>query len=51
VTTVTFEDEDHGQTLLTLSEVYPSKAAVDESIGMETGCPSSSSSSTTCSSP
>jgi len=39
VTTVTFEEKD-GQTLLTLHEVYPSKAALDEAIvGMEDGMP------------
>lgn len=36
VTTVTFEETD-GQTLLTLTEVYPSKAAADASVGMEDG--------------
>lgn len=39
VTTVTFEDRD-GQTLLTLRELYPSKAALDEAMaGMEDGMP------------
>jgi uncharacterized protein YndB with AHSA1/START domain len=37
VTTVTFEAQDDGQTLLTLTEVYPSKAAAEASIGMEDG--------------
>jgi uncharacterized protein YndB with AHSA1/START domain len=32
VTAVTFEDKD-GQTLLVLSELYPSKAALDEAMG------------------
>ena len=37
VTTVTFEERD-GKTVLTLHELYPSKAALDESaIGMEDG--------------
>jgi uncharacterized protein YndB with AHSA1/START domain len=40
VTTVTFEDEDHGKTLLTLSELYPTKEALDESfVGMEDAMP------------
>ena len=39
VTTVTFEEQD-GQTLLVLHELYPSKAALDEAmIGMEDGMP------------
>jgi uncharacterized protein YndB with AHSA1/START domain len=39
VTTVTFEEQD-GQTLLVLHELYPSKAALDESLaGMEEGMP------------
>jgi uncharacterized protein YndB with AHSA1/START domain len=39
VTTVTFEDQD-GQTLLVLHELYPSKAALDEAIaGMADGMP------------
>lgn len=36
VTTVTFEEED-GQTLLTLREVYPTDAAFEASLGMEAG--------------
>ena len=40
VTTVTFEDEDDGKTLLTLSELYPTKEALDESfVGMEDAMP------------
>jgi uncharacterized protein YndB with AHSA1/START domain len=39
VTTVTFEEQD-GRTLLVLHELYPSKAALDESLaGMEEGMP------------
>ena len=39
VTTVTFEDKD-GRTLLVLQELYPSKAALDESfVGMENAMP------------
>lgn len=39
VTTVTFEDQG-GQTLLTLTELYPSKEALDEAyVGMEGGMP------------
>ncbi|MBR7619620.1 SRPBCC family protein [Phenylobacterium sp. 20VBR1] len=39
LTTVTFEDQGD-QTLLTLSELYPSKAALDDAfIGMEGGAP------------
>ncbi|MEI9889798.1 MAG: SRPBCC domain-containing protein [Caulobacteraceae bacterium] len=33
VTTVTFEALDDGRTLLVLSELYPSRAALDESDG------------------
>jgi uncharacterized protein YndB with AHSA1/START domain len=36
VTTVTFEEKD-GRTLLTLSELHPSKAALDASIGASEG--------------
>lgn len=37
VTTLTFEDKD-GQTLLTMTEVYPSKEALDQALaGMEDG--------------
>jgi uncharacterized protein YndB with AHSA1/START domain len=40
VTTVTFEETGSGKTLLTFHELYPSKAALDESfIGMEAGMP------------
>jgi uncharacterized protein YndB with AHSA1/START domain len=39
VTTVTFEDDDD-RTLLTLSELYPTKAALDQSfVGMEDAMP------------
>ena len=39
ITTVTFEDVD-GSTLLVMSEVYPSKDALDQSfVGMEDGTP------------
>ena len=38
VTTVTFEEKD-GQTLLTLSELYPSKEALDANRGAEDGLP------------
>ncbi len=39
ITTVTFEEEG-GRTLLILSELYPSKEALDESfVGMEDGTP------------
>jgi len=39
ITTVTFAETD-GQTLLVLSEVYPSKEALDQSFeGMEGGMP------------
>ncbi|MBK1870169.1 SRPBCC family protein [Taklimakanibacter albus] len=34
ITTVTFEEKD-GKTLLVLRELYPSKEALDEAIGME----------------
>ncbi len=34
ITTVTFEEKD-GKTLLVLHELYPSKEALDEAIGME----------------
>ncbi len=40
VTTVTFEEEEEGKTLLVLRELYPTKEALDESyIGMEGGTP------------
>jgi uncharacterized protein YndB with AHSA1/START domain len=40
VTTLTFEEEDGGRTLLVLHELYPSKEALDEAIaGMEGGMP------------
>lgn len=40
VTTVTFEDEDGEKTRLTLSELYPTKEALDESfVGMEDAMP------------
>ncbi|MDQ0136421.1 uncharacterized protein YndB with AHSA1/START domain [Neorhizobium galegae] len=40
VTTVTFEEEEGGKTLLVLSELYPSKEACDESCaGMEGAMP------------
>ena len=38
VTTVTFEEKD-GRTLLTLSELYPSKEALDANRGAEDGLP------------
>jgi uncharacterized protein YndB with AHSA1/START domain len=39
ITTVTFEDQD-GQTLLVMTELYPSKEALDASyVGMECGTP------------
>ncbi|PIB92912.1 SRPBCC family protein [Caulobacter sp. FWC2] len=38
VTTVTFEDRD-GQTLLTVHELYPSKAALEAQAGGEQGLP------------
>lgn len=38
VTTVTFEEKD-GRTLLVLSELYPSKQALDESAGAQDGTP------------
>ena len=38
VTTVTFEDKD-GQTLLVLSELYPSKEALEANRGAEEGLP------------
>lgn len=40
VTTVTFEDDEDGKTLLTMNELYPSKEALDESfVGMEDAAP------------
>ncbi|MEZ0244243.1 MAG: SRPBCC family protein [Sphingomonas sp.] len=38
VTTVTFEEKD-GKTLLTLSELYPSREALEENRGAEEGLP------------
>jgi uncharacterized protein YndB with AHSA1/START domain len=40
VTTVTFEQEEDGRTLLVLQELYPSKAALDDAfVGMEDAMP------------
>jgi uncharacterized protein YndB with AHSA1/START domain len=40
VTTVTFEEEEDGKTLLVLQELYPSKEALDQSfVGMEDTMP------------
>jgi uncharacterized protein YndB with AHSA1/START domain len=40
VTTVTFEEEEDGRTLLVLQELYPSKAALDNAfVGMEDAMP------------
>jgi len=40
VTTVTFEEEEDGRTLLILQELYPSKAALDDAfVGMEDAMP------------
>ncbi|PZM10889.1 SRPBCC family protein [Rhizobium tubonense] len=40
VTTVTFEEEEDGRTLLVLKELYPSKEALDEAfVGMEDAMP------------
>jgi uncharacterized protein YndB with AHSA1/START domain len=40
VTTVTFEEEDGGKTLLVMRELYPSKEALDQSfVGMEDAAP------------
>jgi uncharacterized protein YndB with AHSA1/START domain len=40
ITTVTFEEKEGGKTLLVLSELYPSKEALDESfVGMEDAMP------------
>jgi uncharacterized protein YndB with AHSA1/START domain len=39
VTTVTFEEEDGGRTRLTLSELYPSKEALEAGRGAEEGLP------------
>ena len=51
VTTVTFEEQD-GKTLLVLSELYPSKEALDAAgTGARMRCTRRSVSSTSCSSP
>jgi uncharacterized protein YndB with AHSA1/START domain len=39
VTTVTFEEEEGGKTRLTLSELYPSKEALEAGRGAEEGLP------------
>lgn len=39
VTTVTFEEEEDGKTRLTLSELYPSKEALEAGRGAEEGLP------------
>ena len=40
ITTVTFEEEEGGRTLLILQELYPSKEALDQSfVGMEDAMP------------
>jgi uncharacterized protein YndB with AHSA1/START domain len=40
VTTVTFDEQEDGRTLLVLQELYPSKEALDEAfVGMEDAMP------------